>query len=113
MDLYNAPISKICIENPHSYARIAFRQPDQEIHPYYFGDKQMKRTCLWLRGLPKLLYSLDDNLFYNKTATEKPEPEFIRKDGNKQYFCAIHRNSKLRSKTFPGIANAMAEQWNF
>jgi len=109
--LWNAPINKICIENPHSYIRKIFKQPDQEIHPYYFGDKQMKRTCLWLRNLPKLIYGLDDTLFWRKTATEKPQPSFIRKDGNKQYFCSVNRNPKLRSKTFPGIARAMAEQW--
>ena len=112
MDLYNAEILKICIENPHGYPRIAFRQPDQEIHPYYFGDREMKRICLWLKNLPKLLHFPQDDLLGNKkTHTEKPKPNFIRKDGNKQYFCSVNRDQKVRSKFWPGIAEAMANQW--
>lgn len=109
--LYNAPIPKICIENPHGYPRVAFRQPDQEIHPYYFGDPYMKRTLLWLKNLPLLIYEITDTLFDKRTATEKPKPDFIRKDGNKQYFCSRVRNPKDRSRFWLGIAQAMADQW--
>jgi hypothetical protein len=112
IDLYNAPIQKVAVENPHGYPRIAFRQPDQEIHPYYFGDKQMKRICLWLRGLQPLIHNETPNLFGDPiTHTEKPMPAFIRKDGNKQYYCASVRNPKERARFWPGIAKAMAEQW--
>ena len=103
-ELYNAPINKVCIENPHGYPRVAFRQPDQEIHPYYFGDFQMKRTLLWLRGLPKLKHPDPKTL-------EKPKPQFVRKDGNKQYFCSTTRKGKERARFWPSIAKAMAEQW--
>ena len=116
MSLYNAPISKVCIENPHGYPRIAFRQPDQEIHPYYFGDPFVKRTLLWLRGLQPLVHTAYQNLFNDPiTHVEKPQPSFIRKDGNKQYFCATVKSGKNRaherSRTFQGIADAMASQW--
>jgi hypothetical protein len=54
---------------------------------------------------------MEDSLFWKRTATDKPEPAFVRKDGNKQYFCAVNRTAKARSKFWPGIAEAMAEQW--
>lgn len=112
IDLYNTPIEKICIENPHGFPRIAFRQPDQEIHPYYFGDKYVKRTCLWLKNLLPLEHYEQNSLFgQKKTHTEKPKPDFIRKDGNKQYFCSTTRSPKERARFWPGIADAMAEQW--
>jgi hypothetical protein len=110
--LYNSSIPKVCIENPHGFLRIAWRQPDQEIHPYYFGDKAMKRTCLWLKNLPPLFHIEQDGLFgEHKTHTEKPKPSFIRKDGNKQYFCSTTRSPKERARFWPKIADAMSEQW--
>lgn len=68
MALYNAPIPRVCIENPHGYPRKAFRQPDQEIHPYYFGEPQLKRTCLWLRGLSKLQFL---RMIYSQSARQQ------------------------------------------
>jgi hypothetical protein len=111
IDLYNAPIHYVCIENPHGIPRIEFRQPDQEIHPYYFGDPQMKRTCLWLKNLPALIHYSEDTLFGKRTHVEKPEPSFTRKDGNKQYYCSTTRSPKERARFWPGIAEAMAMQW--
>lgn len=111
--LYNSPIDKVCIENPHGYPRVAFRKPDQEIHPYYFGDPQLKRTLLWLKNLPPLVHISAPTLFGEQpTHTEKPKPSFIRKDGNKQYFCSVNRDAHTRSRFWPGIAEAMAEQWS-
>jgi hypothetical protein len=95
--LMNAPIDKICIENPVSVISTAIRKPDQIIHPYQFGHPESKRTCLWLKGLPLLV------------------PTDIITDGIKQ---SIHRmppgknRSKDRSRTFTGIAKAMADQWS-
>lgn len=110
--LYNSKIDRVCIENPHGYLRIAWRQPDQEVHPYFFGDSQMKRTCFWLKKLPALIHYDADGLFGEKrTHTEKPNPTFIRKDGNKQYFCSTTRNPHERARFWPGIAAAMADQW--
>jgi hypothetical protein len=110
-ELYMAPINKICIENPVGYMNTIFRKPDQIIHPYYFGEPVQKRTCLWLKGLPKLDYS--------KTIIPKPSPMYICQ-GEKCKGKAINwvegirgvkDRSKARSKTFRSIAEAMASQW--
>lgn len=115
LQLYNSKIKKICIENPPGWLSTNWRKWDQKIHPYYFGDQEMKETCLWLKNLPLLQYNLYDNLFCKKTATDKPMPLSSRlgSDGKikNKYFVSRVSSSKLRSKTFPGIAKAMAEQW--
>ena len=74
MKMYDAPIKHICVENPRGIMSKIFREPDMVIHPYYFGEREMKRTNLWLKNLPVLEYRLEDNLFGIKTATDKPEP---------------------------------------
>ena len=71
---------------------------------------------MWLKGLPKLKYQLESDLFDKRTASDTPKPLYIRQKGKtkgkKIYFTeANFGNTKLRSKTFPGIAKAMAEQW--
>lgn len=111
----NADCDKIAIENPVGYMNTHWRKPDQIIHPYYFGEPFQKRTCLWLKGLNKLDFS--------KTIIEKPEPEYIcegeKCKGKKIGWCEGIRGTsggqegraKARSKTFTGIAKAMAEQW--
>lgn len=98
---------KICIENPVGYMNVVYRKPDQIIHPWQFGHSANKRTCLWLKGLPKLIPT---------NIVEKPTPTYVDKvSGKKRYFTdAISggkKGQKLRSKTFPGIAQAMADQW--
>jgi len=110
----NADCNKIAIENPVGYMNSQFRKPDQIIHPYYFGDNAKKRTCLWLKGLPKLI---DTNRL------PEPEPMYICQGelskGKKIGWCEGIRGTsggqegraRARSKTFPGIADAMAEQW--
>jgi len=113
---YYLPCKKICIENPIGYVNSHFRKPDQIIQPYYFGDSEMKTTCLWLRGLKSLIHIEKNDLFFKKTHTEKPLPKYQHKHGKKKgqnvYFTeSLSNNSKLRSKTFPGIAKAMADQW--
>lgn len=109
MRLWEAPIERVAIENPLGYLNTAWRKPDQTIHPYYFGDPFRKRTCLWLRGLPCLLWS--------RSGAIEPAPMFYSK-GEKTKGKPIHwcegigsRGSKDRSRTFPGIAAAMADQW--
>lgn len=118
MKLVNAPIEKICIENPVGFVNTAYRKPDQIIHPYYFGDKDMKRTCLWLKNLPVLEFRLQDDLFGDKTATDKPEPIFVDNTprAKKRYFTDAvigydNNHGHTRSYTFPSIAHAMAQQW--
>ena len=106
MALVNAPIEMIAIENPIGIMSTKFKKPDQIIQPYQFGDKSRKSTCLWLKNLPKLNH------------TDIVEPElYTCKNGktfSKDYMVALSAGKNrghLRSKTFPGIAKAMAQQW--
>lgn len=105
MHFVNAPCEHIAIENPVGYMNSVYRKPDQIIHPYYFGDPYMKRTCLWLKNLPLLVpdYQLP-----------KPEPVYVQQNGKKRYWVETVSSSdrqKIRSRTFPGVAAAMAFQW--
>lgn len=115
--LLNAPIKKIAIENPVGLASRYIRKPDQIIQPYYFGDEAQKATCLWLKNLPMLEHFKEDDLFNSKTHAGKGE--MITTSTGKtfsQWYWETSKGKgaerqKLRSKTFPGIARAMAEQW--
>lgn len=114
MEFVEAPIERICIENSFGIMEQVYRPSDQEIHPYYYGDSELKRTCLWLKNLDKLTYQLKDDMFALATATTKPEPLSIDSTPkhHKRYFTDSKiRDSFLRAKTFSGIAKAMAEQW--
>jgi site-specific DNA-cytosine methylase len=114
MALVNAPIDKIAIENPIGIMSNTYRKPDQIIQPWQFGDKAQKSTCLWLKNLPKLTPT---------DIVEKGEFfEFTSKKGEKKrmpmwYYQALkdaktpEQRRTLRSKTFKGIAIAMANQW--
>ena len=117
MNIANCKIPKIAIENPIGIMSKQWRKPDQIIQPWMFGDKAQKSTCLWLKGLPKLeptnIVEKGDFLimsngkkmakWYNDSALESMK----EKDPYKRL--AIRQ--KLRSKTFDGIAEAMATQW--
>lgn len=115
MAMINSPIPRICVENPVGYPNTVYRKPDQIIHPYYFGDPFLKRTCLWLKGLPKLWWLPADDMFGERTATDYPEPIYTGKrlatgKPKKRHFTdASH--GQVRSITFSGIAAAMANQW--
>ena len=95
MDMVNAPIPKICVENPVSIMSTKYRKPDQIIQPWQFGHGETKATCLWLKNLPKLIPT---NIVEGREQRLHKLPP-------------SHDRWKLRSKTFQGIANAMAEQW--
>jgi hypothetical protein len=115
-DLWEANIEKICLENPKGCASPAIAKFTQEIQPYYFGDPQLKTTWLWLRNLPPLTHQREDDLFSIATHTDKPAPIYIDKvSGEKRYFTDALSGTigggYERSKTFPGIAKAMADQW--
>ena len=115
MAIYNADTPKICVENPTGYVNHIL-PPTQIIHPYYFGDECTKRTCLWLKGLPKLVHIKQNDLFNEKTHVYKgvviqPGSEYLF--GNHTLSMNNEERRKHRSKTFPGIAKAMSEQWNF
>ena len=116
LDLYNAPVKHIAIENPVGHISSTILKPTQIINPYYFGEPHLKRTCLWLKNLPALEHSKENNLFDYKTHTDNPKPLSIDKNGKKRYFTDHLNNNKLstahqRNKTFKSIANAMALQW--
>jgi hypothetical protein len=105
LTLWNSPIPLIALENPVSILSTELRKPDQIIQPYEYGHEATKTTCLWLKGLPKL------------------RPTHIVGRGTRTVFASGKSlpawynispspdRAKLRSRTFPGIADAMAEQW--
>lgn len=123
MQMINAPIEHIAVENPMGIMSTIYNKPSQIIQPYFFGDEAQKTTCLWLKNLPLLYHNKTPNLFDTDiTHVGKGDMiEFISKKGVKKsqpkwYADAFKLNaderSKVRSKTFPGIANAMATQWS-
>lgn len=116
-----AHCDKVCVENPVGFMNSAYRKADQIIHPYYFAESvddeenyHKKRTCLWLRGLEPLKRTND---------LPEPEPMYICKgekskgkaigwcEGMRDIVGGQRERAKARSKTFPGIAKAMADQW--
>lgn len=115
MQMALASADKVAVENPIGIINTCYRKPDQIIQPYMFGHPYAKATCLWLKGLPPLF------------PTEICEPERIHSKGKTggysgKLWYATDENGKIlawndprtareRSKTYPGIAKAMAEQW--
>ncbi len=112
MELWGSQINKICLENPPGWLSTNWRKPNQKIHPWYFGDGEMKETCLWLKNLPRLNGDLEIAM-NPKEHHPKPEGSRMGSDGKikNKYFMSRTTNAKDRAKTFPGIAKAMAEQW--
>lgn len=93
--LLNAPCERIAIENPVSVISTRIRKPDQIIQPWQFGEPEQKATCLWLKNLPKLKPTKVLNEREQRVWKESPGPD----------------RWKRRSRTYLGIAKAMAEQW--
>lgn len=112
-----APIHRIAIENPVGIMSSLWRKPDQMIQPYFFGDSFSKKTHLWLKNLPKLIHSSDGGLFWQKTHVDKGETVTFASGAKMPKWYADawklspSERAKVRNKTFPGIASAMAEQW--
>jgi len=101
--LLDAPIPKIALENPVGVISTKIRKPDQTIQPYQFGDSFSKKTCLWLKGLPSLVHTkIVDKGEFITYASGKRMPKWYAEKWGK---------GGERSKTFQGIADAMAEQW--
>lgn len=106
--LMAAPIARIAVENPISVISSRIRKPDQIINPWQFGHDASKRTCLWLKDLPLL------------TPTEIVEPRIVngkkrwanQTDSGQNRLPPSEDRWKIRSETYTGIAQAMAEQWN-
>lgn len=103
MMLANAKIEKICIENPISIMSTRWRKPDQIIQPWQFGHPESKATCLWLKGLPILKPT---SIVYDDMIALP-----IKQRQRIHYLPPSKDRWKIRSETFPGIANAMAHQW--
>ena len=114
MAFWNADCERVVIENPIGYMSTCFRKPDQIIHPYYFAQSEndenceRKATCLWMRGVEPLKYEI------------KFQPRIIQYKNGNGTDSPWHMNTmslppderaKVRSRTFIGIGNAMAEQW--
>jgi len=107
--LGNANIPRIAIENPVGWLNSHWRKPEQIIQPFQFGDEESKRTCLWIKGLPNLKHTkkVSPKVYgYFKRGKKKGQPIY-----GTQYCKFSEDRGKIRSKTFPGIAKAMAEQW--
>lgn len=103
-----ADCERIAIENPIGCMSTYYRKPNQIVHPYMFGDPARKATCFWLKGLSELV------------PTDIVEPNIIRYKNGKGTDSPWHmetmslppaERAKARSKTFPGIAEAIADQW--
>ena len=101
--LMNANIEKICIENPISVISTYIRKPSQIINPWQFGHMEQKKTCLWLKNLP--LLKEDNNVYSKMMQLPKQQRERLH------YLPPTKDRWKIRSKTYPGIAHAMANQW--
>lgn len=108
MKFSDAPIHAIAIENPIGIMSTRYRKPDQIIQPYQFGDAERKATCLWLKGLPPLQATniVEPIIIYHKSGRTDGRLHFETLKLPKE------ERAKLRSKTFPGIAAAMASQWS-
>jgi site-specific DNA-cytosine methylase len=104
----NADCEKIAIENPVGVMSSHWRKPNQIINPYQFGDAFEKKTCLWLKGLPELKPT--------NIVTPPPRTRFDSGKSMPTWYADAWKlpkeeRAKLRSKTFPGIAKAIADQW--
>jgi len=103
--LMDAPIPRIALENPVSIISSRIRKPDQIIQPWQFGHEATKTTCLWLKGLPPLIpTSIVGKGGRHVTKSGRSLPEWYNLPPSPKRW-------KIRSATFPGIAQAMAEQW--
>ena len=123
LQLTNVAIEKICIENPVSIMSTFYRKPNQIIQPYQFGHIEAKKTCLWLKNLPVLRYgqaiqqSFEDDA--TPSFTEIKEPIYTTFASGKRmatWYIEAAKDKEnrgvIRSRTFKGIAKAMAEQWS-
>ena len=114
MAFANADCPRIAIENPIGVMSTEYRKPDQIVHPYYFAEQEddenceRKSTCLWLKGLEPLQYEAKflPRVIEYKNGKGTDSPWHVNTMGLPK-----EERAKMRSKTFPGIAKAMAEQW--
>lgn len=111
MMFVNADCERVAVENPVGVMSTEYRKPDQIIQPYMFGERARKATCLWLKGLPKLEPSdivSPGEIYGNYSMGASAN---WAEEGGKILRWNDPLTAKIRSRTFPGIARAMAEQW--
>jgi len=102
--LWSAPVPFVCLENPTGFLNTGWMPPAQIVQPWQFGQRVMNRTCLWLKNLSPLRPTTDlRRADLAKMARRRRDPM--------AYVAAGPNRWKVRSKTFPGIAEAMARQW--
>jgi hypothetical protein len=113
MQMICANCDRIAVENPIGIMSTVYRKPDQIIQPYQFGHRVRKSTCLWLKGLPPLEPTdiVDPGELDEHGFTIGGAMQMARDENGKIIPWNDPRTAKARSKTFPGIARAMAEQW--
>lgn len=113
MAFVNANVCKIAVENPVGYMSTHYRKPDCIIQPYEFGHHARKKTCLWLKGLPALRPTniVDAGDILPGGYSVGASANYAKDEAGKIMRWNDPRTAKARSKTFPGIARAMAEQW--
>jgi len=102
--LLEAPIEKIALENPIGCISSRIRKPDQIVQPWYFGDDASKSTCLWLKGLPLLKDT-------NRLPGDKSTRRANQTASGQNKLAPSPDRWKERSRTYPGLAEAMASQW--
>lgn len=108
--LFEAPIEKIAIENPVGVVSTLYRKPDQIVQPYMFGDEASKSTCLWLKNLPTLIPT---KIVGKGERVVLSSGKSLPKWYSDSFHTSISTEERrtLRSKTFQGFADAIAEQW--
>lgn len=103
MEFTKTTCDKVAIENPIGVMSTKYRKPDQKIQPWMFGHSETKATCLWLKGLPKLIPT--NNVKHTLASLSNREKHKV------WYASPGKDRAKIRSKTYAGIAEAMADQW--
>lgn len=113
MTFVNADVCKIAVENPIGYMSTYYRKPDCIIQPYEFGHQARKKTCLWLKNLPGLFPTdiVSAGAILRNGFSVGASADCARDEKGKAIPWNDPRTAKIRSKTFTGIAKAMAEQW--
>ena len=110
--LYNCSIRYVALENPAiNVINTTFKKPSQVIHPYYFGDNAQKATGLWLKNLPPLVWT-PTNTIFDDVVTVVEKGNIKEYGAKKRKMATWYNNKSIRDKTFPGIAQAMVDQWS-
>lgn len=114
MEFVNADIPRICVENPVGYMSTHYRKPDCIVQPYEFGHPARKKTCLWLKNLPPLIPTdvVSPGEILSGGYSVGASANYATDENGKILRWNDPRTQKARSKTFPGIAKAMASQWS-